>query len=286
VRLRSTDLASHPVIKIAGFALPTKPKSRATRPGSIKAKPPSNGVKKARLGTSNGKADAIKPLKLNGSTSGNGHVVGAKRGPGISARSQASADRQLIDRAVAGETAAWEELYQQCHRPLMTAIRSMLRNKAVDVNLVDELAARVWYAVVRDQGELLKRFDPARGCRLTTYLTTLAKDEASRLFRSERRRRRREAASCDNPALTDATASKAGHTSVTIAEFEATLTPSEKKFYDEIVAKPNSANLQPSPASSNGNGANGNGTAVSRSQANHWQLSHRVRRKLERFLDG
>jgi DNA-directed RNA polymerase specialized sigma24 family protein len=195
------------------------------------------------------------------------------------ANNPAFADRRLIDRALAGEPAAWEALYHQCHRPLVTAIRAMLRGRALDANLVDELAARVWYAVVREQGELLTRFDPARGCRLTTFLATIAKDEAGRLFRSERRRRRREAASCDTPTLADSNASQAGHTSVTMAEFEATLTPSERKFYDEIVARPLVVYPQPADVGSNG-------STAARSQANLWQLSHRVRRKLERFLDG
>ena len=136
------------------------------------------------------------PLNGNPCIAVNGHAGtlgdtasnGEKRGSGRTAAtiSPAHADRQLIDLALAGDATAWEGLYQQCHRPLITAIRGMLRGRAVDTNLVDELAARVWYAVVREQGELLTRFDPARGCRLTTYLATIAKDEAGRLFRSER----------------------------------------------------------------------------------------------------
>jgi DNA-directed RNA polymerase specialized sigma24 family protein len=238
-------------------------------------------VKKRGKTLKNGKANGVRrATKLNGvalrrrSSGTNGHAPAPVLLPA------ALTDRQLIDRAVGGDTAAWDALYLQCHRPLMTAIRSMLRGRAVDANLVDELAARVWYAVVREQGELLRRFDPARGCRLTTYLATIAKDEAGRLFRSERRRRRREAASCDSPSAADETASKAGHTSVTMAEFEATLTPSEKKFYNEIVAEP--LLLSQSCPSVEPNGA----AAAARSQANLWQLSHRVRRKLERFLDG
>jgi DNA-directed RNA polymerase specialized sigma24 family protein len=259
-------------------------------------------AKKAAIGSKNGKANGVH-MQLNGANgalhngaslkSVNGHagrlgdaVINGEKGDlgrVATTANSAHADRRLIDRALAGDPTAWEALYQQCHRPLVTAIRAMLRGRAVDVNLVDELAARVWYAVVREQGELLTRFDPARGCRLTTYLATIAKDEAGRLFRSERRRRRREAASCDSPSLADSSASQAGHTSVTMAEFEATLTPSERKFYDEIVAAPHSPL---NPKSSILNPQSSILSPQHRSQANLWQLSHRVRRKLERFLDG
>ena len=77
-------------------------------------------------------------------------------------------DRELVDRALAGQPGAWDDLYFRCHQPLLAAIRAIIANRTVDPNLVDELAARVWYAVVRDEGRLLDRFDPGRGCTLTT----------------------------------------------------------------------------------------------------------------------
>ncbi len=72
------------------------------------------------------------------------------------------ADRQLVDRCLAGEVAAWEEFYAQCHKPLGTAIRIML-GRPHDPNLVAEIAARVWYALVAKDGELLARYSPAYG---------------------------------------------------------------------------------------------------------------------------
>ena len=63
-------------------------------------------------------------------------------------------DRKLIDQCLAGEPTAWSQLYQACHEPLLVAIRAFLRDAAADTNLVDEIAARVWYAVVRHTGEL------------------------------------------------------------------------------------------------------------------------------------
>jgi DNA-directed RNA polymerase specialized sigma24 family protein len=199
-------------------------------------------------------------------------------------------DRRLIDRALAQEPDAWDDLYYRCHQPLLAAIRAIIGSRSADPNLVDELAARVWYAVVREDAKLLNRFDPARGCSLTTYLALLAKDEASRLFRSEKRRRRRETAVATSDAKAPPKSTPApGAATITLAEFAATLTPAEKTFYDEITVR-HATNGAPATNGDNGsNGVekiNGNGHSHGRSQANEWQLNHRVRRKLERFLTG
>jgi hypothetical protein len=196
----------------------------------------------------------------------------------------------------------------------LAAIRAIISNRAVDPNLVDELAARVWYAVVRDEGRLLARFDPGRGCTLTTYLALLAKDEASRLFRSERRRRRRETAVATSDATPPHKTAAQAAERITLAEFAATLTPAEKMFYEEITAtnghhkngqtaNGNTANGQSGHSNQEGqNGHDGENVPAAqtaagagkktnsqtesngRSQANEWQLNHRIRRKLVRFL--
>ena len=70
------------------------------------------------------------------------------------------ADRKLVDRCLAGEVAAWEEFYAQCHDPLCTAIRIILGRSHGDANLVDEIAARVWYALVADDGALWSGIRP------------------------------------------------------------------------------------------------------------------------------
>jgi DNA-directed RNA polymerase specialized sigma24 family protein len=200
-------------------------------------------------------------------------------------------DRRLIDRALAKEPDAWDDLYYRCHQPLLAAIRAIIGSRSADANLIDELAARVWYAVVRDDAKLLNRFDAGRGCSLTTYLALLAKDEASRLFRSEKRRRRRETvvATSDTKAPTKSTPVP-GAATITLAEFAATLTPAEKSFYEEITeARGQSSNGHNGTEKTNGtaNGhTNTNTNSIARSQANEWQLNHRVRRKLERFLTG
>ena len=70
--------------------------------------------------------------------------------------------RRVTARCIAGEVAAWEEIYAQCHTPLQTFVRRRLGPTRHDPELVDELTARVWYALVADDGKLSKRYDPQR----------------------------------------------------------------------------------------------------------------------------
>ena len=73
----------------------------------------------------------------------------------------------IADRCLAAELAAWEELYAKCQGPLCTAIRDILPRKysSSDPNLVDEIAARIWYTLVKNDGEIL--------AKLTTFIRDL-----------------------------------------------------------------------------------------------------------------
>jgi hypothetical protein len=175
------------------------------------------------------------------------------------------ADADLARRCLAGEVAAWEAFYAQCHDPLMVSIRIMLGRQASDASLVEEIAARVWYAMVANDGELLARYDPGRGARLITFMRTLAKDEISRHLRAEFRRRERLLV-----ALRERPQQRAelAHTASSLAEFLGTLTPNERSFCSDYL-------LARAPE----------GVAAKHSMANVWQLSRRVYQKLLRFLD-
>jgi hypothetical protein len=164
-----------------------------------------------------------------------------------------------------GDVAAWEEFYAQCHNPLMVSIRIMLGRRSSDISLVEEIAARVWYAMVANDGELLSRYDPGRGARLITFMRTMAKDEISRHYRAEFRRRERLLAALRERPQHHA---DLGHASSSLAEFLGTLTPNERTFCSEYL-------LAQAPE----------GTAAKHSMANVWQLSRRVYQKLLRFLD-
>ncbi|MHB8901515.1 MAG: RNA polymerase sigma factor, partial [Thermoguttaceae bacterium] len=97
-------------------------------------------------------------------------------------------EKKLVDRCVRGDVGAWEELYQKHPPPLLRSIAVLLGPKGTDRNLVDELAAQVWYSLVDQDGQLLGRFCPKRGARLNTFIRAVAKDVTSRYFRAEQRR--------------------------------------------------------------------------------------------------
>ena len=63
---------------------------------------------------------------------------------------------------------------------------------ARDAATVDEIAARIWYTLVRDDFRLLAAFDGSRDVRLNTFLAGLARIEILRFFRAERRRQTHE----------------------------------------------------------------------------------------------
>jgi DNA-directed RNA polymerase specialized sigma24 family protein len=177
------------------------------------------------------------------------------------------ADLKLVQRCRRGEPAAWSEMYRAFHDRLLASVRPILGPMANDASLVDEIGARVWYAVIRNDFELLGRFDTSRGCRLSTFLGVIAKHEARQLLRSERRRRSREqgaskSEACSSPGLAQLEAASD-------QEFLETLTPSERAFYVDVLL----AHAEAAPAREY-------------SKANAWQLTHRVREKLSDFLFG
>ena len=95
-----------------------------------------------------------------------------------------------------------KSVYAQCHDPLCASIRVMLGRRGSDVDFIDEIAARVWYRLVDNDGELLSRFSPERGARLITFMCALAKDEVCRHARNEVRRRDRELVAAVSAAAT------------------------------------------------------------------------------------
>jgi hypothetical protein len=171
-------------------------------------------------------------------------------------------DRELVDQCLAGKPGAWSQMYARFQGSLLASIRAFLGRAGQDIHLIDEISARVWYALVRNDFELLARFDEARNCRFSTFLSVLAKTETRLLLRSERRRKvrelvasRPEVESPDDNVLMD-------------GEFLATLSPAEQVFFNEVLL----SKYAPE-------------TEAQYTLENLWQLRHRVRRKLEQFLE-
>lgn len=173
-------------------------------------------------------------------------------------------DRVLVAAAIEGNPVAWSSLYERFHDRLLTAIRSILGRYHTDVHLVDEIAARVWYTLIKDDFDLLRRYDTNRGCRFSTFLSLLAKNETKMLLRSERRRRARERVSSktlDQIAQLD-------FSIPSDEEFVATLTPTERTFYHEVLLHYDQQDKSP----------------IEYTSANVWQLTSRVKKKLQAFL--
>jgi DNA-directed RNA polymerase specialized sigma24 family protein len=174
-------------------------------------------------------------------------------------------DRQLVDQCLSQAPGAWSQLYEKFHSLLLASIRAFLGKAGQDFHLIDEVSARVWYSLVRNDFELLGKFDIARGCRLSTFFSVVAKTEARLLLRSERRRRIREQIA----SKSELTAGEQPEAAVlSDAEFIQTLSPAERSFYFDVLV---AFQKLPSPPQY--------------SPQNHWQLRHRIRKKLERFLE-
>ena len=179
------------------------------------------------------------------------------------------ADYRLAQRCVRGEVAAWNEIYTRYHDRLCRSIRIMLGSLS-DANLVDEIAARVWYALVVDDGKLLERYTPARKASLITFMRILARGEINRHIRSEVRRRQRER----TVSRQTVTVGAATHEAIagSISDFLATLTPREQKFCNEFLLE--SPENDPIEALDR----------VRVSSPNVWQQTRRLYLKMQDFL--
>ncbi len=182
-----------------------------------------------------------------------------------SKRELLKADAALAKRCVAGEVQAWEEFYDQCHEPLLFSIEVMLGPGTADKNLVDELAARVWYTLIKDDAKLLSKYDNRRGAQLITFMMPIAKSELARYFRDEKRREKRERIS-----LTGKTPHDYGQPDLSLGEFLPTLTRREREYYNDCLL---------------GYPIDGSGSSEGTfSLSNARQLRHRIRCKMMRFL--
>ncbi len=174
-------------------------------------------------------------------------------------------EKVLVERCRNGDEAAWAEIHDRCHAYLIKQIRYTLGDRGRDANLVEEIAARVWFGLVSDKGRLLERFQPQKGNGLEKYLAAIARFEVLRHHRSEYRRRRREhetqalrSSDRDDDLLREMT--------FDVKEFLPSLTPREKEFFHHVLM---------------GN----NGHQLQISAPNAWQLKSRIRKKLMEFLE-
>ncbi len=183
-----------------------------------------------------------------------------------SAESLLLADHQLAQRCVAGDVAAWEQLYSIYHDRLVASARAMLAGKSCDPTLAEELTTRVWYLLVVKDGELLTRYDPSRGARLMTFLRVLVRDVMGRHFRTEQRRTAREVIAVSDRR--NHHAAELDQVDVSLGEFLATLSASEREFCGGHLL----------------NSEESDGPLAELTSANVWQKTHRVYRRFVEYF--
>ncbi len=193
-------------------------------------------------------------------------VPGENGASELSEQDQARQDQvNLVERCRDGDESAWAEIHGQCQTYVLRQIRYMLRDRGRDANLVEEIAARVWFGLISHDGHLLHRFQPHDGKGLEKYLAAMARYEVLRHLRGEFRRKRREhetrvmrTGDRDDRLLTEMT--------MDVNEFLPQLTPREREFFHHVLL-----------------GNNGHHLRIS--APNAWQLKHRIRKKLLEFLE-
>ena len=187
-----------------------------------------------------------------------------------SIKDHVNGDRQIVDRCLSGDKQAWEGLYKEFHPRLQKGIQLLLGSEAANVHIIDEIAARVWYALLRDDLRLLGTYDADRESTLDGFLMGLARIEILRYTRAERRRHQHEMRS-GRRRLQERRVSE-WQLSTMMDEFVSTLTPAQQEFMERFLTAP--AEDDPDPAL---NELSGICVRVRR---------HRIRRKLNDFLEN
>lgn len=171
----------------------------------------------------------------------------------------------VIQKCLTGDDAAWQELYSRYRPSLLDSIRSQLAGKADNADLVEEIAARVWYSLVWRDYQRLRAYEKGRA-GFKTYLAALARQQIQLYYRERQRQSRREVPlansdhNCGGCADWPSTATQ--------EEFIATLSPREKQYFEQHLL-----------------GNIGAAEFTFLSSANRWKLRQRVFDKLKAFLD-
>jgi len=80
-------------------------------------------------------------------------------------------DPELAGRAVAGDEAAWREIMLRYDQPLREAMLDASMGAALTAADLDDLMGDFWLSLVEDDKRRLRRFNPARGAALQSWLT-------------------------------------------------------------------------------------------------------------------
>jgi DNA-directed RNA polymerase specialized sigma24 family protein len=94
---------------------------------------------------------------------------------------QEDPQRVLVDRCLAGDGQAWNDLVRRFQPGLMSTVQRLLGKKARDAILVGDLVQEVWVLLWKNSCRLLRKFDGAKG-DLPAYLASLARQKVHHHF--------------------------------------------------------------------------------------------------------
>jgi hypothetical protein len=179
-------------------------------------------------------------------------------------------DRRLVERCLAGDQAAWDDLYEQCQPTIISTAMAALNHRGDAREISDEIAARVWLQLVSNDCRVLERFDAQRGCRLQTFVAKICRYQTFNYQRAERRRRAWEVLVADSEHLECRNATASSHAYLVLPEsFLASLTIREREFCEKYLFQARDLHQPPEYSPSNVR-----------------QLRCRLRRKLQAYLEG
>jgi DNA-directed RNA polymerase specialized sigma24 family protein len=94
---------------------------------------------------------------------------------------QEDPQRVLVDRCLAGDGQAWNDLVRRFQPGLMSTVQRLLGKKARDAILVGDLVQEVWVLLWKNSCRLLRKFDGDKG-DLPAYLASLARQKVHHYF--------------------------------------------------------------------------------------------------------
>ncbi len=191
-----------------------------------------------------------------------------------------------------GREAAWREFFRVRTPELVRCVRHLLGAEGHNPETVEEVVARVWHALLRDDKRILRRYDAARHTGLGRHLAGVSRFVVRRYLRAEQPRRSYESVGGKRTRVEFTPAGL--ETGTLLNEFTMTLSAGEVQFLDDyLLSLPDGNGTGANHSAGNGAGpakgkrdagADGNGDGDELTPAAIWQRRHRLRRKLLRFL--
>ena len=102
-------------------------------------------------------------------------------------RAAAQREYELVQCCLTGDQEAWHLLFADQQPRLLAKVRQLHGPMNRNDDLAEEVAARVWSAVLADDCHMLRAYDPRRA-RLSTFLGRRAFFEMLMIFRAHTRR--------------------------------------------------------------------------------------------------